>query len=140
MVRAVKKGGRIILADDDQDIGRIYPDVPEFTELWNAYMETYRLLGNDPIVGRKLVSLLHEAGVRPVRNTWVFFGSCAGYPSFTIYIDNIFAVIAQAKEQMVQQKLFDEKKFDRAMASLHEWRQKPDAALWYAVSWAEGTK
>ena len=140
MVRAVKKGGRIILADDDHDIGRIYPDVQGFTELWNAYMETYRLLGNDPIVGRKLVSLLHEAGVKPVRNTWIFFGSCAGYPSFTIYADNIFAVIAQAKEQMVQQKLFDEKNFDLVMASLQEWRQKPDASLWYAVSWAEGTR
>jgi len=140
MVRAVKKGGRIILADDDHDVLRIHPDVPGFSDLWDAYMQTYRTLGNDPVIGRKLVALLHQAGAIPVRTSWIFFGSCAGYPSFTVYIDNLFAVIAQAKEQMVTQKLFDERKFNRVMISFNEWRQKPDASLWYAVSWAEGTK
>lgn len=103
-------------------------------------MQTYRTLGNDPVVGRKLVSLLHKAGAKPVRTTWVFFGTCSGYPYFNIYIDNITAVITQAKEQMVRQRLFDEQKFDQVMISLQEWRQKLDAALWYAVSWAEGIK
>lgn len=33
MVRAVKRGGRVVLADDDHDVLRIHPDVPEFKEL-----------------------------------------------------------------------------------------------------------
>ena len=50
--------------------------------LWQAYIRSYDRLGNDPYVGRRLVSLLHEAGAVPTRNNWVFFGGCAGNPVF----------------------------------------------------------
>jgi ubiquinone/menaquinone biosynthesis C-methylase UbiE len=137
MVRAAKYGGRIILADDDHDIFRVYPELPGFTELWNACMETYTALGNDPIVGRKLVSLLHEAGAKPVRNTWIFFGSCSGNELFNAYVNNLVGVIAGAEETILQHGLFDEKRFDQVFSSFQSWKQRPDAALWYAVAWAE---
>jgi ubiquinone/menaquinone biosynthesis C-methylase UbiE len=140
MVRAAKKGGRIILADDDHDIFRVYPELPGFTELWNVYMQTYTKVGNDPLVGRKLVSLLHEAGARPVRNTWIFFGDCSGNKRFNLFVSNLVGVIAGAKEQMLRHKLFDEKRFDQILSSFQIWKQRPDAALWYAVAWAEGVR
>jgi len=140
MVRAVKPGGRIVLADDDHDILRVYPDIPGFPDLWKAYMQTYSALGNDPDVGRKLVSLLHEAGAVPIRNTWVFFGSCFGEKRFDIFVDNLIGVIAGAKEEIVRRQLFEEAAFDRIIALFQGWRQRPDATLWYAVSWAEGRK
>lgn len=140
MVRAVRKGGRVVLADDDHDILRLYPEIPEFSELWIAYMQTYSALDNDPLVGRKLVSLLHESGAVPVRNTWIFFGSCSGNERFDIYVDNLIGVVEGAKEQIVRQGLFEKKRFDRAMAHFMSWRKQPDATLWYAVSWVEGIK
>lgn len=140
MVRAVRPGGRVVLADDDHDILRLYPDIPGFADLWNAYMMAYSALGNDPGVGRKLVSLLHDAGAVPVRNTWIFFGSCSGEKRFDIYVDNLIGVIAGAREEIVRQKLFDENGFDGVIASFQSWREQPDATLWYAVSWAEGQK
>ncbi|HUI28851.1 MAG TPA: methyltransferase domain-containing protein [Candidatus Acidoferrales bacterium] len=140
MVKAVRKGGRIVLADDDHDILRLYPEVPEFADLWAAYMQTYAKLGNDPIVGRRLVSILHEAGALPVRNTWIFFGSCKGEKRFDVYIDNLIGVIDGARGEIVRQGLFEERKFDRIITSFQSWREGPDPSLWYAVSWAEGTK
>ncbi len=140
MVRAVRKGARVVLADDDHDILRLYPEIPEFVKLWNAYMQTYTALGNDPIVGRKLVSFLHEAGAAPVRNTWIFFGSCSGDRRFDIYVDNLIGVIAGAKEEIVKQGLFEEKRFDRVISSFGSWSKQPEAALWYGVAWAEGMK
>ncbi len=140
MVRAVKPGGRVVLADDNHDILRVYPEIPGFADLWKAYMKTYSALGNDPDVGRKLVSLLHDSGARPVRNTWIFFGSCSGENRFDIYVDNLIGVIDGAKEEVVRQGLFEEKKFTDIIASFEDWRERPDAALWYAVSWAEGIR
>ena len=78
MVRAVRPGGRIVLADDDHDLLRLWPDLPEFRPVWEAYVQSFQELGNDPFVGRRLVSLLHAGGAAPKRNTWVFFGSCSG--------------------------------------------------------------
>ena len=83
MVQAVRPGGRIVLEDDDHDLLRLYPEPPGFAQLWQAYQRSYVHLGNDPTIGRRLVSLLVEAGAAPVRNTFIFFGSCAGEPHFS---------------------------------------------------------
>jgi hypothetical protein len=140
MVRAARIGGRIILADDDHYVFRLYPEIPGFTELWKAYMQTYIELGNDPIVGRKLVSLLHAAGASPVRNTWIFFGSCADGEHFKVFVTNLVGVLAGAKAQMLQHSLFEERKFDQIIGPFQDWQLRPDAALWYAVPWAEGRR
>ncbi len=140
MARAVRPGGRVVLADDDHEILTVYPEIHGFPELWEAYMRTFTALGNDPIVGRKLVSLLHEAGIKPVRNNWIFFGSCRGEDRFDVYVDNLVGVIAGAKQQVISEGGLDERKFDNVIEAFAGWRRLSDASLWYAVSWAEGLK
>ena len=140
MTKAVRPGGRIILQDDDHDVLRIYPDIPGFNELWAAYMKTYENVGNDPRVGRRLVQLLHQAGVNPGRNHWLFFGSCAGHPHFQHYVRNLLGVIATGKEAMLSANLLTATEYDRVIHSFAEWEQRADASLWYAVCWAEGTR
>lgn len=140
MVRAVRPGGRIVLEDDDHALLRLEPEPPEFAPLWQAYQHSYVWLGNDPFVGRRLVSLLVEAGAEPVRNTFVFFGSCAGEPHFPSYVANLIGVIAGARPVILKAGLLDAERFDRAMAALHDWSCVNDAALWYAVAWAEGRR
>ncbi|MCI0417110.1 methyltransferase domain-containing protein [bacterium] len=140
MVEAVRPGGRIILQDDDHDVLRIFPEPLGFYELWQAYIRSYEKLGNDPYVGRRLVSLLHQSGALPTKNEWLFFGSCAGHPHFPAYASNLRGVIESAKDAIVPVGLLDQAKFDSAMRALQEWEQKADASLWYAVCWAEATK
>ena len=83
MARAVRPGGRIVLEDDDHEGLRLWPEPPRIRPtLWQAYQRSYEHLGNDPAIGRRLVSLLVDAGATPVRNSFVFFGSCAGDPRF----------------------------------------------------------
>jgi ubiquinone/menaquinone biosynthesis C-methylase UbiE len=140
MVEAVRPGGRIILQDDDHDVLRIFPEPAGFYELWEAYMRSYEKLRNDPYIGRRLVSLLHQSGALPVLNDWLFFGSCFGHPHFPAYASNLRGVIESAKDAIVPTGLLDQARFDAAIQALQEWEQKPEASLWYAVCWAEGTK
>src|SRR5262245_46309515 len=97
MVRAVRPSGRIILVDDDHDLLRLWPEPAGFAALWQAYMRSYEHLGNDPIIGRRLVSLLVEAGAQPVRNTLLFFGSCTGDDHFAGYVENLIGVVMGAR-------------------------------------------
>jgi ubiquinone/menaquinone biosynthesis C-methylase UbiE len=129
MVRAVKPGGRIVLADDDHGVLRLWPEPPGWMLLWDAYMRAYERIGNDPYVGRRLVQLLHEAGVQPVRNTWVFFGGCAGMETFPILAANMASVVRTARDTILSERLFDADAFDRVMADYRVWSQRPDAAL-----------
>jgi SAM-dependent methyltransferase len=140
MVRAVRVGGRIILEDDDHDLLRLWPEPDGFAALWQAYMRSYEHLGNDPIVGRRLVSLLVEAGAQPVRNTLLFFGSCAGDNHFSGYVANLIGVIMGARETIVQADLLPATAFDAAIASIRDWSQNEAAAIWYTMSWAEGRR
>lgn len=140
MVRAVRPGGRIVLADDDHQLLRLWPEPPLFTALWRAYLQSYEHLGNDPNIGRRLVALLVEAGAEATRNTFVFFGSCKGEPHFPDYAENLIGVVNGARETVVDAGLLDEASFDAAIAALREWSRDRTATLWYAVSWAEGRR
>ena len=140
MVEAARPGGRIILQDDDHDVLRLYPEPDQFYTLWRAYMQSYEVLGNDPYVGRRLVSLLGESGAQPVSNHWFFFGSCSGHPDFPAYCANLRGVIEPSRDAIVHSNLLSKDQFDAAIAALVKWENRPDAAIWYAVCWAEGVK
>jgi SAM-dependent methyltransferase len=140
MVRAVRKGGRIVLEDDDHDLFRLWPEPPGFRALWQAYLKSYVCLGNDPNIGRRLVALLVEAGAKPVRNSFVFFGSCAGHWRFPHYVENLIGVIQTARTTVIEAGLLDATQFDAEITALYEWSKHPAATIWYAMSYAEGQR
>jgi hypothetical protein len=103
-------------------------------------MRTYDRLGNDPLVGNRLVSLLWEAGAAPARNTWIFFGSCAGSPGFAAYAENLAAILDGARAPITAGGLLPEDSFEAALTALRAWSTRPDAAIWFAMAWAEGRR
>ena len=138
MVRAVRPGGRIVLADDDHDVLRLWPEPAGVNELWRAYMRTYDRNGNDPYIGRRIVSLMHAAGASPVRNTWIFFGACAGMEHFDVLAANMLGVVMTARDRIVGGDLLGGDAFDEAVGNYRRWSERPDAALWFSMCWAEG--
>jgi len=140
MLRAVRPGGRIVLADDDHELLRFWPEAPAVSEAWNAYVETYRAAGNDPFVGRRLVSLLHEAGAVPRRNTYIFFGAAKGHADFEPLVSNLARILEGARPAIAQTGLLDGDGLKRALADLEGWANRPDSALWYSIFWAEGIR
>lgn len=138
MAKAVRKGGRVVLEDDDHYSFLLYPEPHGFDTLWNAYMRSYDRLGNDPYIGRRLVALLHDHGLRNIQNNVVFFGDCAGSPTFLAYIDNLVGILNSAKRVMTEGQLIRAEVFDEAMINLRKWSALPHAALWYTIYWAEG--
>lgn len=140
MVRAVRPGGRVVLEDDNHDVMRMWPEPPGFDALWRAYIRTYDRLGNDPYVGHRLVSLLYAAGATPTRNTWIFFGSCAGNPTFDPCVENLIGLLRGAQETCIEAGLIDRSCVEDGIAALRAWKRRPDAAMWFAISWAEGIR
>jgi ubiquinone/menaquinone biosynthesis C-methylase UbiE len=140
MVRAVRPGGRVAVADDDHDVLRLWPEPAGVNELWRAYMRTYDRNGNDPYIGRRLVSLLHAAGAKPVRNTWIFFGGCAGMDVFDTLAANMLGVVLTARDRIVGGDLLSESAFDESVRAYRTWAARDDAAMWFSMCWAEGRR
>ena len=141
MVRAVRPGGRIVLEDDCHETFRLWPEPPGFDRLWRCYARTYDRVGNDPLVGHRLVSLLHGAGAAPARNTLLFFGACAGQSELlAACVDNLARVLDGVRAPILALGDVDAAGFDTTVAAVRAWGARPDAALWYGVSWAEGRR
>jgi SAM-dependent methyltransferase len=139
MVRAVRPGGRVVLLDDDHDLLRLWPEPPGVAEAWAAYWRSYYRLGSDPLIGRKLCSLLADSGARPVRNTQLFYGACAGDGRFGGIVDNLVAVLAGARETVLAAGETDAAAYDAALDAFRAFRKEPAAAVWYPINLAEGT-
>jgi len=140
MVRAVRPGGRVILQDEDHDILRLHPEPAGVMKVWRAYIRSYERAGNDPSVGRRLVALLHEAGARPRRCDWIFFGGCAGEERFPPLVENIARILEGAAQATAATRLVSARQVRAAARRLRAWGRRPDAALWFALAWVEGIK
>ncbi|EJC69903.1 hypothetical protein Rleg5DRAFT_5705 [Rhizobium leguminosarum bv. viciae WSM1455] len=130
---------RVILSDDDYDGLRLWSEPPGFSSLWNAYQRTYDRHCNDSIVGRRLVQLLHQADLRPRRNTLVFFGGCAGDPDFEDVVRNIASIVDEAIDDIVATGLSRDT-VTAGLDTLIAWSKAPDSAVWFGMSWAEGIR
>jgi sigma-B regulation protein RsbU (phosphoserine phosphatase) len=140
MFRAARPGGRVILEDDDHDVLRLSPEVPEFEKLWRGYIETYSAIGCDPYIGRRLVSLLRDAGAVSTRNDWKFFGGCHGSPLFEDLLANFVGIIDGARDTLLSATGLDDRSLEDGFRAFREWSERPDASMWYGTFWAEGFK
>ena len=118
---------------------RLWPEPAGLAPVWRAYQRTYDRHGNDPSIGRRLVQLLHQAGAAPRRNTFVFFGACAGDPDFEDFARNIASVISESTDDIVETGVA-RGAVERVVAELATWCTAPDAAIWYGMNWAEGVR
>ncbi len=140
MVRAARPGGRIVLQDDDHDVLRMWPACDEGVALWRTYIDSYAPMANDAFIGRKLITLLHQAGTTPTRNTWLFYGACFGQEAFDALVGNLLGVLEGAREAIKASSSFTDSDIDAGVQAIRAWQQLPDAALWYAICWAEAAR
>jgi ubiquinone/menaquinone biosynthesis C-methylase UbiE len=140
MVSALRPGGRIVLLDDDHDLMRFWPEPQGLGAAWRAYWRSYYRLETDPLVGRKLTSLLHRAGANPVRIDYLFYGACAGSAEFSGIVDNLLGVLQGARHTVLSAGEISAEKYDLALENFEHFKSLPDAAVWYVINLAEGCK
>jgi hypothetical protein len=109
-------------------------------DVWSAYQETYRRSGCDPLIGRKLPRLLHDAGAPATRATWIFFGACAGQDAFPAVVANMQGIITGAREAILATGCLDAPALDRGLDAFRDWSEAPGASFGLAIAWAEGRK
>ena len=140
MVKSLKPGGRIFLADDDHQSLTLFPEPIGFHALWLAYMASYVEVGNDPFVGRKLTKFLVDQGVGNVRNDVVFFGDCAGTETFPLFVDNLIGVISTSHDVMITSRLISDREYQSGIKGIRDWSSLPHAAIWYTICVADGIR
>jgi hypothetical protein len=118
----------------------MHPACPEMETLWKAYCKSYEVLGNDPWVGRKLVSFLNNADISRISQDTLFFGSWRGDQRFQMYVDNIAGILDGAKPVLERHNLSSVQDTEQALATFAAWSKQDDAAIWYPLNIAIGIK
>jgi len=86
-------------------------------EIWRAYIRTYVVSETIPFVGRRLVSLLHQAGAVPRRTPGS--SSVAARPAgFADLVENLAGILVGAREAILQAGRLDDRPFEDALAAL----------------------
>jgi len=49
-------------------------------------------------------------------------------------------LLESAREALLRWDLLDPQALDEALSALRAWGERLDAAVWYAVNWAEGRR
>jgi hypothetical protein len=49
-------------------------------------------------------------------------------------------VVRTARDTMIEMNLVERDTFDAVMEHYDRWAKRPDAAIWFSVAWAEGTR
>ncbi len=137
---AVRPGGRFVLLDDDHDQMRFWPEPEGLSAAWRAYWRSYYRLETDPLIGRKLTSLLHQAGANPVRIDYLFYGACTGSAEFSGIVDNLLGVLHGARNTVLSAGEITPNNYDIALENFRQFKSLPDAAVWYVINLAEGCK
>jgi SAM-dependent methyltransferase len=138
MARAVAPGGRVHLQDDDHPKLTLHPECPPWQAAWDAYIRAFDANANDPLNGRKLTTLLLQAGLAPTRNGYIFYGACRGEAHFDLIVRNIVEVMHTGRDLIIEHAIMDPSAYDAGTSAVLEWAHAPDAAIWYAVNYAEG--
>lgn len=139
MLRAVRPGGRVVLTDDDHEGLRLWPECAEGQALWGAFYRSFERLGNDPLIGRKLATLLAGAGATGIRCRLIDYTRSRGDADFADAVRNVIEVVRGAREAVLD-GAWSAARFDGALHAIARWAELPDATLWYAFSWAEGRR
>ena len=121
MARAARPGGRIVLADDDHDILRLWPEPPGLTLLWQAYIRSYDRLGQRPVSS---VAAWSRSCTKPVRSRLGTIGCSSAAVRATRHSRISSRIWPEswlgARDVILATAHLTEKTFDQAIAALHE--------------------
>lgn len=140
MARVCATAGRVFLSDDDHALFTLDPICPAFERAWPAYMQAFEAQGLDPRIGKRLPTLLVDAGLTPTRSGYAFYGGCRGDAYFDLIVRNLVEVMRTARDTIARHDLLDAATYDADLTSILTWGNQPGAAIWYALNWAEGRK
>ncbi len=140
LCRAVRRGGRVVLVDDDLELLRLWPEPAGWSRTWAALLEGRRRRNLDPALGRRLGALLQVGGARLERNAFLFQGSCAGSPGFPGAVEGLISLVEEEREGLTAGGLLEAGALDVALRELSLWSRRPDAVLWYGVPLVEALR
>jgi ubiquinone/menaquinone biosynthesis C-methylase UbiE len=136
MSRVVRVGGRVAACENDISLLRIDPPCPVFSKVWRAFERLQKMMGGDPLIGRRLHRLFRRAGFSHIELSIQPELHWYGSPGFAGWIENLVGNIEGARSGLVDAGEVTQRDIDAAVGELRALLEDRDAScqfLWNRV-------
>ncbi len=136
--RVLKPNGSITLIEGDHGSCFWHPETKASLKVWDTMIRAQKILGHDPLIGRRVFPLLKQAGfsVKDVSPRLVYADSSK--PDLMDGIVNriIVPMVESAKTQILESNWIDQTTWDKGIEDLGKSGLPPEGTFFY--TWFKG--
>jgi SAM-dependent methyltransferase len=119
--RVLRPGGRVVVIDSDDGALILHPPLPAFARALVAREETFHRRSADPLIARRLLSLLIQAGFVDIALRSLILDSLTlGRPSFA-------RIVLDPLADAIDEDVLPSAAVDAARGAIHAWEANEDA-------------
>ncbi|MFX1261743.1 MAG: methyltransferase domain-containing protein [Promethearchaeota archaeon] len=138
--RVTRSGGRVLISDVDDDFMLIYPPIPTIMKIWRKMVKAAMDEGRDRHIGRKLFSILSQAGLNSIEIVPTVLHATQDSPEELRMLSSVpVRFMERAKGSWMEKGLVTQPEYEAAMAEYNEFLNHPGAFLMMGTLFAVGT-
>ncbi len=138
--RVTRSGGQVLVSDIDDDFMLVYPPIPTIMEVWRKYVKVAMDEGRDRYIGRKLFSILSQAGLKSVKIVPTVLHATQDSPEELRMLSSVpLRLMERAKEPVMEKGILTPTEYEAAMTEYNEFLNHPGAFLLMGTLFAIGT-
>jgi len=128
--RVTRKGGTVAISDQDDGALVVYPPLPKLTDVWNRYGQWASTENMDRYIGRKLFSILSQAGLKSIRIfPFPIYRTQEHGEQFRMFASIPVEIMNAKKTELMEQGVFTEEEYDIALEEFEEMVNDPGGFL-----------
>lgn len=126
--RVTKRGGVVAVSDQDDGGIIVYPELPKMMQIFSKYESWAKKRGEDRFIGRKLFSVLKQAGLYSiVIYPFPIYSTQQNPEMLKMLVSVPVQIVESSKDDMVKQGLVTAQDYLRAMKEVQEFLTHPGA-------------
>ena len=138
--RVLKNGGRFFVQENNIFIYALYPDCPTFFFVLGKLAEIQSRMGGDAEIGKKLYSLIKQAGFRSINLSIVPEVHHYDMPTFDPWIVNSREIVKGARERLAALDGISISIIEKAIDEIDNLRKNPYASAYFYWNRASAVK
>ncbi len=138
MMKLLKAGGTITLIEGDHSSGKWNPETAASRAAWDGLVTSQKMLGHDPNIGKRLLPLMHEAGIyQPQVKPLEAYADQSVPEILDGAINQIIApMVFSAEKYILDMRLVEPRTWKQGLKDLSAVASSPEGTFFY--SWFKG--
>lgn len=126
--RVTKKGGRVVISDQDDGTVIVNPFMPKMMDLWSKYGQWAKTKKMDRYIGRQLFAMLSQAGLSSIKVIpFPIYRTQENTEQLRMFASVPLQIIDTRKAELLEQRVFTEEEYEIAVEEFEKLMNTPGA-------------